>query len=107
LAIKIRLEQIHGEVTKYNMNALVNYGLAISTTFALLIGGFALLPNSTQYPYPTEIATALITLYSWLYSFNNIFPVDTLIVVVSYTLALEVVLTFLMPVVFWLYAQFR
>jgi len=89
------------------MNAISNYAVAIGSTFILLIGGFALLPDASQYPYPTEIATALVTLYTWLYSFNSIFPVDTLIVVVSYTLALEVIIMFLMPVVFWIMGQFR
>jgi len=89
------------------MNSILSYGVSIGITAFILLGAFALLPDASDHVFPTEIATAITTLYQWLYSFNNIFPVGTLITVVSYTLGLEIVLNFLMPVIFWLINQFK
>jgi len=80
--------------------SLVTLGIWVAGVFALIVAGIALLPNGADHPLPPEIASAMINLYHWLYSLNNILPVDTLIKVVGIAVLLEIFTRIVYPLVF-------
>lgn len=88
------------------MSSYLNYTLYLGAVLALITAGYALLPPASAHPYPPEIATAITTLYSWLYSLNNIFPVDTLVTVLGYSIVLELIVSFFYPVIMWIIKRF-
>jgi len=51
----------------------------------------------------TEITTAINTLYQWLYSFNNILPVDTVITILKYSLVIAFITKLLWPSLLWIF----
>jgi len=77
---------------------LLTKAIWISAIVAMLAGLVTVLPSGSEYPLPNEIVTATQTLYSWLLSFNNIFPVDTLVTILIYGLLIQVAIKILWPV---------
>jgi len=82
--------------------SLITLAIWITAVVAFLAAGIALLPNGSDHPLPPEIITATETLYSWLWSFNSIFPVDTLVQVLGYAVLIEIFTKILYPMVFWI-----
>lgn len=75
----------------------------IGAVLAFIAGLIALLPSGDRYPFPEQVATGTETLYTWLYTFNSIFPVDTLIQVVMLAIVVEVVTRFVWPSLIWIF----
>ena len=76
--------------------------ILVITTFVFfvlfLLGlAFASLPSASQYPYSPEVTEAINTLYSWLFHFNSIFPVDTLMDILQISMVYLVVFKLIMP----------
>jgi len=82
--------------------SLLTLGIWVVATVAFIVAGIALLPDGNDYPLPPEFATAIETLYTWLYSFNNLFPVDTLVQVLLYGVLLLIVTRILWPMIFFI-----
>jgi len=82
--------------------SLLTLGIWIASVITLITAGVALLPNGSDHPLPPEIVTGTQTLYHWLYSFNNILPVDTLILVLGYAVLIEIFCRIVYPLIFWL-----
>jgi len=76
--------------------------LGFFVVVALLFFGFSLWPDGANYPFPVEAYTATVTLYSWLLSFNMIFPVDTLATILAYSVLLQIFTRFVWPIIMWL-----
>jgi len=77
--------------------SLLTLTLWVAGIIVFLAGGIALLPDGDLYPLPDAIITATQTLYIWLYSFNQIFPVDTLAQVLFYGVLITVTAKFVWP----------
>jgi len=82
--------------------SLLTLGIWIASVLGLLSAGIALLPDGSAHPLPQGVIDATQTLYVWLYSFNNIFPVDVLIQVVGYAVLIEIFTRIVYPLIFWL-----
>jgi len=82
--------------------SLLTLALWIAGVIAFVGTGLALLPAGADHPLPIEIITATQTLYTWLYSINNILPVDTLVTVLGYGVLIEIITRIIWPMVFWL-----
>lgn len=72
----------------------------VTAVITFLVAGIALLPNGADHPFPAEVGSAIVTLYQWLYSFNFLFPVDTLVQVLVYGVAIDVFARFIWPIIF-------
>jgi len=59
--------------------------------------GYGFLPDGAQHPLPTEFTTAIQTLYSYLYTMNTVWPVDTAITVFVLAIGLEIYIGLLWP----------
>lgn len=77
-------------------------GIWIAGVLVFLAAGVALLPDGSAHPLPPDVITATQTLYVWLWTFNNIFPVDTLMQVLKYGIYTEIVVRIFYPVIFYL-----
>lgn len=79
-----------------------------SAMFTLLIlsVGLALLPSASTYPVPTVAIEGMITIYTWMFTLNSIFPVDTLAQVSFYVVATLFFTRFVVPIVLWLIMTF-
>jgi len=83
--------------------------LAIWITGILIFfsAGIALLPDGSSYPYPAEITTAITTIWQWMYSLNNIFPIDTFAEVLFYGVLVKLVTQYYWPTIDWLFKRIR
>jgi len=73
----------------------------VTALIAFIAAGIAILPNGSDHPFPAEVGDALVTLYQWLYSFNFLFPVDTLVQVLVLGILVDVFARFVWPIIFW------
>lgn len=76
------------------------YIAAIASMLGVMV---AFLPSGVEHPLPTELVEATQTLYSWLLSFNEIFPVDTLMQVLVIGVFAKFLMGFVWPAVLWLF----
>jgi len=71
-----------------------------------LVVGYGFLPSGAEHPMPSEIGTAIVALYTYVYSMNMIWPVDTAITVFLLALLVEIyadlVWPFILSVIGWL-----
>jgi len=64
------------------------YAIAI---FSAVIGGVALLPDTTEYPLPTAITTAITLIYGYGVAWDEIFPISTLIYIATLVASIELI----------------
>jgi len=83
------------------MGSALSLAAWVTAVIAFVAIGIGLLPNGADYPFPPEFATAISTLYQWLYSFNMLLPVDTLAQILLYSVTLEIFIRFVWPIVLW------
>jgi len=83
--------------------SLITLSLWVTGIVVFLGGMVALLPPASSYPYPADITTAITTLYQWLYSFNHILPVDTMITILKYSIVLAFLTRLLWPSLVWIF----
>jgi hypothetical protein len=78
-------------------------GMWLAGIVAFLFGMVAFLPDASTYPYPADISTAFHTIFSWTYSLNSIFPVDTLLTILKYSLVLWFIVKVVWPSLIWVF----
>lgn len=73
---------------------------------AVLTVGYGFLPAGSAHPLPTEIGIAITTLYTYVYSMNMIWPVDTAIAVFLLALLVEIytdlIWQFILSIIGWI-----
>jgi len=82
--------------------SLLTLGIYVAGLFVLLGALVVLLPNGTDYPLSPQFIEAIQTLYAWLYSFNNLFPVDTLVTILALSIFLEFLIKFVWKGALWI-----
>lgn len=72
----------------------------------MLTVGYGFLPDGSAHPLPNEFAIALNTLYTYLYSMNSVWPVDTAITVFLLAVLIEIytdlIWPFILSMISWL-----
>jgi len=81
------------------ITTLATWVVAVLGVLAAL---FVFLPAGSSVPYPHEVTDALIYFYHALYSFNGIFPVSTMITVLSYAVTLLLLTRIVIPIGLWI-----
>jgi len=84
------------------LSGAAGYLVGIIAAVAFITVGLALLPDGASHPLPQGVIDATTTLYSWLWSFNNIFPVDVLVQVVGYAVLISIITGIVWPIMFWI-----
>jgi len=87
--------------------SLLTLAIWVTIILAVMGGGFALLPDGSSFPFPPEIGTSIIQIYQWLYSFNALFPVDTLIRVLAYGVSVVLITRYALPLILWIIKTIR
>jgi len=72
----------------------------------LIVAGFSLLPNASDFPLPTEYSTGLINAFAALKTFNRILPIDTLVIVLGFGILIKTTTKMLLPFILWTIKKF-
>jgi len=73
----------------------------VGAVFLMIAAGIAFLPDGATYPFPTTITTAIVSMYSWLYSLNALIPVAEAATVFSLTVLIEITVGIVWRLVMW------
>lgn len=80
--------------------------LSLGIWFAGLFGFFIViinaLPSASTLPYPQEATDAINTLWGYTYGFNLIFPLDTLVTLLGFSLIIKTAVYIVWPGLLWL-----
>jgi len=87
--------------------SLLTLAIWITGIIIFFSAGIALLPNGSDYPFPSQISTAIATIWQWLYSLNNILPVDTFAQVLFYGVIIRLITQYYWPTIDWLFKRIR
>lgn len=82
------------------------YVIWIGAMIVFVLIGIAFLPDGSAYPFPTEITTGIVTLYSWLYSLNALIPVATAAQIFVIGVVVEITTRLVWPLVSWVIKTF-
>jgi len=86
------------------LTAFGNLGVKIlwfSAILAMLLVGIQFLPNGADYPFPTQASSAIISLYSWLYSLNALIPVATAAKIFTFMVIIDITVQLVWRLVMW------
>jgi len=64
---------------------------------AFLVVAYGFLPDAASHPLPSQFYTAVVTLYSWLYSLNEAIPVVETMIVVLIVIGIEIYIHMIIP----------
>jgi len=87
--------------------SLITLGLWISGILLFFSVGISLLPSGADYPMPEIFTTGIQTIWSWMYSLNGIFAVDTFGQVLFYGVLINLVTQYFWPSIDWLFKRIR
>lgn len=73
----------------------------IGAVFLMIVAGIAFLPDGASYPFPATVTTAIVSMYSWLYSLNALVPVSEAATVFSLTVLIEITVGIVWRLVMW------
>jgi len=82
--------------------SLLTLGTWVAVLGLALLAGFSWLPDAEDYPYPTEVGTAITDIIGYTFSLDEILPITEFFAVISIWLVFMLVWRFIWKGILWI-----